>query len=77
MPQTILGTEWFTEEEAAAILELPLPVIHRFFEMMLAEPRTPVAFKGDHVPALNGFTIMSLKGRPQPEQPAKRRRHAK
>ncbi len=71
MPQTILGSEWFTESEAAAALEMPLSITHNFFVRMLADPRTPVAYKGG-VPALSGFTITALKGRAQ--QPSKRRR---
>ncbi len=74
MPQTILGSEWFTEEEAAAALEMPLEIVHNFYMRMLADPRTPVAYKGDRVPALSGFTITALKGRAQ--QPSKRR-HAR
>jgi hypothetical protein len=83
MPQTILGTEWFTEEAAAAILELPLDIVHRYFERMLADKRVPVAYhKGGGIPMLNGFTIVALRGRAQqPEQQPKltisKRRHAR
>ncbi len=78
MPSTILGSQWFDENEAAAILELPLETVKRFFERMLADKRVPVAYhKGAGIPMLNGFTIIALRGRPQPEPPASKRRHAR
>jgi hypothetical protein len=66
MPQTIVGSEWFDENEAAAALELPLGTVHRFYEAMLAEKRVPKAFyKGAGIVLLSGFTIMALRGRQQ------------
>jgi len=73
MPQTVIGSQWFDENEAAAALELPLEIVHNFYMRMLADKRTPVAYhKGAGIPMLSGFTINALKGRAQ--QPSKRRR---
>jgi hypothetical protein len=75
VPATIIGSEWFTEDEAAAVLELPLEIVQNFYMRMLADPRTPVAFhKGAGIPMLSGFTITALKGRAQ--RPSKHR-HAR
>ncbi len=80
MPQTLIGSQWLDEIEAAAALELPLETVHRFYEMMLADKRVPVAYyRGPTIPLLNGYTLMALRGRVQeqpqePKQPNKRRR---
>ncbi len=86
MPATIIGSQWFDENEAAAILELPLEIVHRFFELMLADKRVPVAFhKGAGIPMLNGYTIVALRGRaqqqeqtqPEPKLTTSKRKHAR
>ena len=78
MPSTIIGSQWFDENEVAEILELPLETVQRFYESMLADPRVPVAYhKGAGIPMLNGYTIIALRGRQQPEPPASKRRHAR
>lgn len=78
MPQTVIGSQWFDEAEAASILELPIETVHTFYERMLADKRVPVAYhKGAGIPMLNGYTIMALKGLPQQLPPVSKRRHAR
>lgn len=67
MSHTILDTTWLDENEAAAALELPLEVVHRYYERMIAEGKVPVAYyKGAGTPLLNGFALRQLAGLPEP-----------
>ncbi len=90
MPQTIIRSQFFTDLEAAAILELPLETVRAFYRHMLTVTGTAVMMKtdpqtGNSVHALSGATIVALRELPAPETPiskaeskprVSRRRHA-
>ena len=75
--ETILGASWYTVEQAARALELPVEVVQRFFDRVMEDKRTAVSYYHDPTqPAISGYTLMQLAGQRQPSSflPTTRRR---
>ncbi len=81
--ESILGGTWYTCADAARALEVSEEVMQRFFDMMLADKRTPRAlYQGPEAPMLSGYSLQKF-ARPQqaqqeqPKPTISKRRHAR
>ncbi len=67
MTATLIGSSWYSEEEAAMAFELDRGTVHAFYQRIIAEGREPVSYyKGPGIPLLSGYTLRQLLGQRQP-----------
>ncbi len=70
MPATVIGSHFYTAQEAAHDFGLPIEQVEKFFAEIVSEGIEPVAYyQGPCVVMLSGYTISRrLLGQRQPPQ---------